>query len=276
MRLLTLCTALIAPFGFAAATPRAANERAPSAGFEGRLEASQNVLVGSSGEGLLHELRVELGDVVEAGAEIACLDPRPQQLQVELAAARASRTAGNQRAHAAVAELDRQLAQRAALFQDGLIAGSEKEELLAKRRQAEIDLLETEETLALDRLEHRRALLDLDATRIRAPIRGVVAERCHFVGEYISRGDPGIVRLLALDPLIVEVALPVQMLGAVTVGDRATLSLEHAPETLLEATVKVVERQVDTASSTFVVRLELRNEGERIPAGLRCQVRFAK
>jgi multidrug efflux pump subunit AcrA (membrane-fusion protein) len=40
------------------------------------------------------------------------------------------------------------------------------------------------------------------------------------------------------------------------------------------ASVTVVDRIVDPASSTFGVRLELPNADHAIPGGLRCQVRF--
>jgi hypothetical protein len=35
-----------------------------------------------------------------------------------------------------------------------------------------------------------------------------------------------------------------------------------------------VDRVIDAASGTFGVRLQLSNPGNRIPAGLRCTVRF--
>ena len=40
------------------------------------------------------------------------------------------------------------------------------------------------------------------------------------------------------------------------------------------AVVKVVDRVIDAASGTFGVRLELPNRERKIPAGVRCRVRF--
>ena len=266
--------ALLLPLlGLGGAVPPRATHRADLA-FEGRLEPSANVLVGAREEGLLVSLDVELGDVVEAGRKIASLDRATRAAAVELAAARARRTAALERARARLAESDRLVAERDALFAEGLLPASERDELLAARREAEIDLLDAQETLELDRLDHQRALLELDGTLIRAPIRGIVVERLHSPGEHVSRSEPAIVRLIALDPLIVEVALPLEELGRVAIGQLAQVRLEHSPEPSLPATVKMIDPQVDTASSTFLVRLELRNAGERIPAGLRCRVRF--
>ena len=40
------------------------------------------------------------------------------------------------------------------------------------------------------------------------------------------------------------------------------------------ATVTIVDKVIDAASSTFGVRLELPNAEQQIPSGMRCQVRF--
>ena len=42
------------------------------------------------------------------------------------------------------------------------------------------------------------------------------------------------------------------------------------------AKVTVVDRVVDAASGTFGVRLELPNHDLKLPAGLKCSVRFGK
>jgi len=55
-------------------------------------------------------------------------------------------------------------------------------------------------------------------------------------------------------------------------------SAEIVPESPLKdswrATVKVVDRVVDSASGSFGVRLELANPNGEIPAGVKCRVRF--
>jgi len=41
-----------------------------------------------------------------------------------------------------------------------------------------------------------------------------------------------------------------------------------------QARVVIVDHVVDAASATFGIRLELPNPDNRIPAGIRCRVRF--
>lgn len=274
MKLAAMGAALALPLLSLASSPLRADDSAPADSFDGRLLPSEDVLVGAQVPGLLDQLHVEVGDVVAAGEEIASLHPGSRPIEVELAATRAARTASLERARTALAEIDRLLAERATLYADGLLPATDKAELETERRQAEIDLLEAQETHELDRLEHRRALVELDSIHIRAPIRGIVVERLHAVGEQVAAEERAVVRLVALDPLLVEAVLPLPMLGRVAVGDSAAVLIENTIGGTQSATVQSIEPQVDTASATFIVRLELRNPGERIPAGLRCRVRF--
>ncbi|CAN0204246.1 unnamed protein product [Phaeothamnion confervicola] len=41
------------------------------------------------------------------------------------------------------------------------------------------------------------------------------------------------------------------------------------------ARVTLVDKVIDAASGTFGVRLELPNPGGRVPAGIKCRVRFS-
>jgi multidrug efflux pump subunit AcrA (membrane-fusion protein) len=51
-------------------------------------------------------------------------------------------------------------------------------------------------------------------------------------------------------------------------------ALTHAlPQCCEDAAI--VDRVVDAASGTFGIRLEIPNPGNRIPAGLKCKVRFS-
>ncbi len=80
--------------------------------------------------------------------------------------------------------------------------------------------------------------------------------------------------LVALDPLYVEVFLPVTLSPKIQVGMQAQVE-PHAPVSgTYEATVTVVDRVFDSASGSFGVRLTLPNQGGALPAGHRCRVTF--
>ena len=79
-------------------------------------------------------------------------------------------------------------------------------------------------------------------------------------------------KLAQLDPLRVEVFVPISMLGRIRVGMQAEVMPEEPVKGTFKARVIVVDRVADAASGTFGVRLELPNPGYRLPAGLKCKV----
>jgi multidrug efflux pump subunit AcrA (membrane-fusion protein) len=110
---------------------------------------------------------------------------------------------------------------------------------------------------------------------IRSPFSGVVVEVLLKPGEFgaITFKDP-ILKLAEIDPLHVEVILPVSVYGKVKPGQRATVMPEQPVGGRYTTAVKIVDRVVDAASGTFGVRLELPNRDRGLPAGVRCKVQF--
>jgi multidrug efflux pump subunit AcrA (membrane-fusion protein) len=129
---------------------------------------------------------------------------------------------------------------------------------------------EEQEQLAAQELAHSRALLE--QRTLRSPIDGVVVERHKSPGE-LANEEP-ILELVEIDPLHVEVMVPVELFGRIEVGTPGLVRLEAPIGGEHEASVVVVDPTVDGASGTFRVRLELPNPEHRIPAGLECHVQF--
>ena len=123
-------------------------------------------------------------------------------------------------------------------------------------------------------LELRRSMAEMARRKIVSPIKGVVLERSLSTGEF-AKQDP-IVKLAQLDPLRVEVFVPVSMLNKIHVGMEAQVLPEAPVNGNYAAKVTVVDKVLDAASGTFGVRLELPNPDYKVPAGLRCKIRFPK
>jgi membrane fusion protein (multidrug efflux system) len=110
---------------------------------------------------------------------------------------------------------------------------------------------------------------------IYSPVDGVVVAVLLQPGELTSSNqkDP-IMKLMEVDPLNVELVLPVSQYGKIKVGQKAEVLPEEPVGGRYEATVEVVDPTVDAASGTFGVRLKLPNPGTRLPAGVKCRARF--
>jgi multidrug efflux pump subunit AcrA (membrane-fusion protein) len=133
-------------------------------------------------------------------------------------------------------------------------------------------LLKANENRTLAKLDLERALAMLNRRTIKSPISGIVVERFVSPGEFVD--NQPLLRLAQMDPLRVEVVLPVEMFWHIKPGMKADIRPETEPEGGYSAIVTIVDRVIDPASGTFGVRLELPNPDYRLPGGLKCMVRF--
>lgn len=209
------------------------------------LEPYTTVDVGSPVRGVLSEVLVNRGDVVSKGDTVARIDSRIQRAAVALAKSRAEFT-------------QRRVERNEELVKEDLLSGQGKDEM------------ETERELALLELKQARANVDLRS--IKSPINGVVVKNVRTQGEFVD--DTEILILAQIDPLNVEVVVPVAYFGQVNEGMQATVTPEAPLDDTYEAVVVVVDKVIDAASGTFRVRLQIPNKDLKIPSGLRCDLRF--
>ena len=128
----------------------------------------------------------------------------------------------------------------------------------------------TDAQLAELELRERRTLVEI--RNIRSPVNGVVVERFKGPQEYVQETD--IMEIAQIDPLNVEVVVPVGYFGSIKKGSTGMVTLEQPVGGTYEAKVTIIDKVIDAASGTFGVRLEIPNKGYKIPAGLRCNVSF--
>jgi RND family efflux transporter MFP subunit len=218
---------------------------AQEAGHECLITPSLVVAVGSAVGGVLETVEVERGDRVRAGQVIARLRSGVERAAVDLAKARAEFE-------------QRRVARNADLDQDELISEHERDEMRTQSVIAGLELAEANELLEM--------------RTIRSPLNGVVVERSGSPGELIQ--ESAIATVAQIDPLNVEVVLPVALFGEIAVGDVAQVVLAAPVGGAYAAKVVIVDRVIDAASGTFGVRLALPNRESKLPAGLQCRVLF--
>ncbi len=232
------------------------------------------VSVSFATEGVLDAVAVDRGALVKEGQVLATLESSMEKASVALAAARArieSPTKGNQvRLDFGIRKFDR----TDEMYKKNLVPLKELDEAETQKVLAEIGMLESRENREIAELELERARAALAQRTLRSPVAGVVTERLLSPGEFVK--GTAILKLAQIHPLRVEVIAPVMLLGKIAVGTRAEVQPEAPVGGSYPATVTVVDRVVDAASGTFGVRLELPNADYRLPAGLKCKVRFGR
>lgn len=247
----------------AASMVAAATDRPEEPSLDCLIEPHLVIALSTRAEGVLEHVYVDRGDLVEAGQVVAMLESGVERAVVDLASARAQLSAdigasrvGHEyglRKGARYADLDRDEVQT-----EAALAAFKVQKALEDRRIAELQLRQALETLKLRTLT--------------SPVRGVVLDRLLSPGESVE--DRAILRIAQIDPLNVEVLVPVAQHGKVRPGMLGLVEPEAPVGGLYEARVTVVDRVMDAASGTFRVRLELPNPEYRLPAGLKCQVRL--
>lgn len=213
--------------------------------FDGLIEPSEVVNVSSQVPSLLAEIIVERGDRVTKGQVIARLNSEIERAAVDLALARMEFS-------------KRKVSRNEELYRKKLISVHDKDEMETELRISELQLREAQEKLEI--------------RTIRSLINGVVVERFLSPGEYI--GEEAIMKIARINPLYVEVVVPVEVFGKIKKGMRAEVRPEFQESRTYSARVIIVDKVIDAASGTFGVRLELPNPDYLLPSGLKCKVVF--
>lgn len=240
------------------------------------IEARQYVEIRSPVEAIIESVRVQRGDIVSKGQVIATLHSAPERAALELARSRAQTQGEIKVAEARVAITEKKLRRAEELFAQNFISANARDEARADFQLATEDLGRTRENQRLAEHEAQRAAEVLALRTITSPFSGVVVEVMLKPGEFgaTTIKDP-IMKLAEIDPLNVEVVLPVNLYRKVKLGQPAIVVPEAPIGGSYRTAVKVIDRVIDAKSGTFGVRLELPNPKRAIPAGVRCRVHFS-
>ena len=228
--------------------------------------------VSSQVDGIVDVINVERGDLVKKDQVLVQLDSRVEQATVAYAERRANATA-EVRANKASAEFSERRNERVAtLYKSNALSFDQMDETGTQKRLAKLELDRARENLDLAKLDLVRAKENLAQRTITSPMDGVVVERYLSPGESVE--EKPILRVAQIDPLRVEVIVPVAHINDIVVGQQAMISPENPIKENYAATVTIVDRVADAASGTFRVRLTVPNPDYTLPAGLRCEIQF--
>ncbi len=213
----------------------------------GAVKADQEVLLSAERQGVLKEILVEEGERVEEGELIA------RQNRSVLESRLAEVEARYQHARTLYKKQER-------LWKEKGI-GSEVEYLNAKNRM---------ETLRQKKISLEE---ELEMTRIKAPITGVVEELRLKQGAYAAPSSP-IAHIVGLEKLFVEADLSERYLGKVKVGDSVKVSFPVLSISFFRG-IHSLGDHIDPQDRTFEARVKIRNTEERIiKPNLSAELRF--
>src|SRR5262245_10243344 len=265
---------LVYPPVFVALLLGAGSTRAQSE-YNCMIEAKQAIEIRSPVEAMIESVRVKRGDPVTKGQILVTLESGPERAAFALATSRAQAVGAIRAAEARVDITKKKLQRADELVKQNFISHHARDEAQAEPKLASEELRRADENQQIAVHEAKRAGEVLAMRTSRSPSSGVVVEVLLKPGEFgaMTFKDP-ILKLAEIDPLHVEVILPIREYGKVKPKQRASVMPEQPVGGRYDTTVKIVDKVVDAASGTFGVRLELPNKDFTLPAGVRCKVQF--
>lgn len=228
--------------------------------YPGRAHGARSVEVRARVGGVLEQRLYVEGQAVEAGTALFLIDPQP--LEVALRRAVAER----ERAQAELAQARREWQRVSELFQNKTVSARERD-----RARSAVELAEA--ALALAEAGVAQAQLELDYSRVQAPIGGVTGLETLPEGSLVERGTL-LTTITQLDVIHVRFALPGR--APVTGGEQRSARLVLPDGTLHEhvGEVDFTNSTVDPATGTIQARAVFPNPERTVMPGQFVRVRI--
>lgn len=213
--------------------------------YECLIQPAVELELSSTVPGIVETIRVNRGSRVKRGQTLVQIQATAEQAAIELARAK---------------------------LEFGQRKVERTEELFREKFTSEYSVDEAVTEARLSAVELEQAQVILGQKTLKSPINGLVVERLAEQGEYVA--DDPILKLAQINPLYVEVIVPVEDINFLDKGMQAKVYPQQPIGGEHDAKVITIDRVLDAASGTFGVRLELPNPKNKLPAGLRCDVVF--
>ncbi|PIV33236.1 MAG: efflux transporter periplasmic adaptor subunit [Lysobacterales bacterium CG02_land_8_20_14_3_00_62_12] len=204
------------------------------------LEPENQAQVVAKTSGVLLGILVEEGDQVRAGQLLARIDP--ERARLELA-----------RAEANLHRLENELRRSTDLFARKLVSSEAQD-------RARFDLDTQKAAYDIARLE-------LDYTRIVAPISGVISERMVKVGNLIQLQQV-MFRIDDFDPLLAVLNIPERELATIAAGLPAKMAVDALPGRVFDGRIARVSPVVEAGTGTFRATVAFRDTGATLKSGM--------
>jgi membrane fusion protein (multidrug efflux system) len=204
------------------------------------LEAEEETDVVAKVGGIVNEIYIEEGDLVEKNQILAKLDDEKLAVQVK-------------QAEANLEKLKNTFLRSEELFKKNLISA---EEYQSTKFDYEQQLAATELTK-----------LDLQYTTIRAPINGVISKRMIKVGNMVLTNQATF-HITGLDPLLAVLYVPERHMRKLKVGHKATFSVDAVEDTDFSGRIERISPVIDPGTGTMKVTVETKNTERKLMPGM--------
>ena len=236
-------------------------EIAPQVLLIGTAQPRLTSVVASDIDGLVQDLKVNEGDLVDKGTVLARLED--SLLRIELKGARANKADTEAQLRRARTDLQRS----SDLLATETIADKQYTDDLAEVQslEARIGRLQAE-------IEHHQD--SITKKTIRAPFTGFVVKEHTQIGEWVEKGGP-IVTLADLSSIEVVVEVPERYVPRLALGGSTNVLVDALNPEKFTGKIAAIIPVGDAASRSFPVKVAVENPDTRIKGGMLCRVSLA-
>ncbi len=226
----------------------------------GTVQAFNAITVRSRVDGPIVSVDFTEGQEVEAGAPLFQIDPKPYE--AALAQAKAAKAKDVAALEAAQDDLDRD---------SKLIGRGIQTRQNYDRQIAQVGQLTA--SIAGDEAQITAAQLNLDYTRIRAPIAGRLGARLVDIGNLVRASDgTALVKMTQVRPIFVSFTLPQENVDEIRQQQSKAPLVVQAysgdnTRTLAQGQLTLIDNAIDGATGTILLKAQFANDDERLWPG---------
>jgi multidrug efflux system membrane fusion protein len=224
--------------------PAMVEQRSRKLVLSGRTEADKKMMVTARASGVVTELKVRRGQMVQQGDVIAILSDEARESQVA-------------QARAMLSQRKAELEAKMKLVAQGTLPRLEQGNWEAQYKAAEAGLAAAE-------AERERGV-------VRAPWSGVINDLPVEIGQAaFSMAGKEIAQIVALDPVLAVVEVAERKLHGLKLGDQAEIRLVTGHTA--RGRIRFISRTASPATRTYRVDVEIPNADGYIPDGITAEV----
>jgi membrane fusion protein (multidrug efflux system) len=218
----------------------------------GTLFSKDEALVAAQVDGQVEKTRVDFGDRVKDGQELAQIDTTSFEALANQAVATLTR------AQATANNAERSLKRIQDLQKEKISSPSDLDAAVAAAEQARADVKGAEAASVV-------AQLNLDRSHVKAPFNGAIAERIASAGDYMKIGDP-LFRVVNDSVLKFIFQVPERHASFVEKKLQVQFNVDNYPGETFTGSVYLISPAVSTASRAFSVGALVTNTNFRLKA----------
>lgn len=240
---------------------------------EGFTEPYRTVNVASGETGIIAEVLVREGDVVEAGQPLARLNNEVHKALLAIAE-KSMKAKG--KIDSALAELSLRKERFNKLKTLRAEGHARQEELDRARAEVEIaegNVTSVREDLLIKKLDYAKINAQLVQRTIRSPFDGVVTTLHKEKGEFVAPNSPEVLTLVELDSLLAHFSIMSSEAKRLSIGQKVQIRFPASVQNA-ERVVESIAPVTDAESGTVQVKVRIANPKGSFRSGERCMMRL--